>query len=87
MTRTRPAAILGGVLLVLLAAALSARACPVCDTGTGRAVRAGVFGADFGRNLLVTALPFPIFLGITALLYYGPPSVRRRGGDDTERKT
>lgn len=60
-----------------------ARACPVCDSGTGKAVRQGLFNAEFGKNLLMTALPFPIFLGIAAYLYYGPPT--RRGRSDARR--
>ena len=27
-------------------------ACPVCDSDTGQAVRAGVFGGDLGFNLI-----------------------------------
>jgi hypothetical protein len=34
-------------------------------------VRAGIFGADFGRNLLATLLPFPIFLGIATAFHLG----------------
>lgn len=67
--------------MLLLANVEIAQACPVCDTGTGRQVRAGLFGPDFGRNLLATAAPFPVFLGVAALTYYGPPrlpSLRRR---------
>ena len=51
-----------------------ALACPVCDSDTGKAVRAGVFGGDFGFNLLVTVIPFVVCLGITAVIYYGFPA-------------
>ncbi|WP_337174081.1 hypothetical protein [Paludisphaera sp.] len=48
-----------------------ADACPVCDTDTGRKVRAGIFGEDFGPNLVVTLAPFPIVLGVAAALHFG----------------
>jgi hypothetical protein len=60
--------------------------CPVCDSGTGQAVRAGVFGSDFGFNLAVTTVPFLIFAAIIAGIYYGPPEQwrRRSGGADAD---
>ncbi|MDX1931110.1 MAG: hypothetical protein SFU56_00750 [Capsulimonadales bacterium] len=67
------------LLLALLATSTPhADACPVCDSPTGREVRREIFNEEFGPNLLRTVLPFPIFLGITAFLYVGPPSFRRR---------
>ena len=53
-------------------------ACPVCDSGTGQAVRAGIFGSDFGFNLFVTIVPFLIFGVIVAGIYYGSPGEWRR---------
>ena len=50
-----------------------AAACPVCNTETGQQVRQGIFGPDFGYNLFVTLLPFPIFLAIAAAIHFGPP--------------
>ncbi|GAB4452538.1 MAG: hypothetical protein OHK0029_03650 [Armatimonadaceae bacterium] len=67
-----------GWILLMLAVAASASACPVCDTGTGDAVRAGVFNEDFGQNLWQTLLPFPIFAGVVALVYFGPPRLPPR---------
>lgn len=66
-------AIIGAAILVAgaLIPSATASACPVCHTETGRQVRAGIFGEDFGFNLLVSALPFPIFLGIAAALHFG----------------
>lgn len=52
------------------------RACPFCASETGRRVRAEVFNADFGTNLLATLLPFAVLLGLTALIHFGPPRVR-----------
>lgn len=63
------------VLLSLTAA--PTQACPVCDSETGQDVRRGLFNEDFGKNLLITVLPFPIFCGIVALIYYGPPRRER----------
>jgi hypothetical protein len=48
-------------------------ACPLCESETGERVRAGIFAADFGYHLAVTLLPFPVFLGITALIHFGVP--------------
>jgi hypothetical protein len=67
---------LSSILLALLGAA-PITACPLCDTGTGRQVRAGIFDGSFAHNLVVTLLPFPVFLAIAAALYYGFP--RRKG--------
>ncbi len=49
------------------------RACPLCASGTGERVRAGIFDADFGSNLAGTLLPFPVFLVVVAVLYFGLP--------------
>ena len=66
--RLVPSTLLFGLLLLLPAVA---DACPVCESETGREVRAGIFGEDFGPNLLMTLLPFPILLGIAAAFYFG----------------
>jgi len=84
--RAAVVAALPAVLLLLPCAA--ARACPVCDTGTGEAVRAGLFDAAFAGNLAAVLLPFPVLLALAALTYYGPPAPprRRRGrGKKKER--
>ena len=62
-----------GPFAMLILGASPVWACPLCKSETGERVRAGIFGADFGSNLAVTLLPFPIFLGIIALIYLGPP--------------
>ena len=69
------AAFLFVVLLSLTAS--PTQACPVCDSEAGKDVRRGLFNEDFGKNLLMTVLPFPIFSGIVALIYYGPPRPKR----------
>jgi hypothetical protein len=60
--------------------------CPVCNSGTGQAVRAGIFGSDFVFNLAVTIVPFLIFAAIIAGIYYGPPGQwrSRSGGADAD---
>lgn len=57
-------------------------ACPLCESETGEQVRAGAFGDGVGYNVLVTALPFPVILGIVALIHYGPPWRPARGTTD-----
>jgi hypothetical protein len=60
---------------ILLGFAATALACPVCDSGTGEAVRAGIL-ADFGTHLLVTVAPFPVLVAVVALLHWGWPPWR-----------
>ena len=55
------------------AVASAALACPVCDTGTGEQVRAGLFDEGFGRTLIAVILPFPILLAVVATIYFGLP--------------
>jgi hypothetical protein len=59
------------ILAVLLLGGFTALGCPVCHSGTGDAVRAGIFNEHFGRNLSATLLPFPIFGLIIAWLHSG----------------
>ena len=63
-------------LFFLNAFSTAALACSLCHTETGKQVRSGIFGPDFGFNLLVTVMPFVIFLVITALIYFGVPGHR-----------
>jgi hypothetical protein len=67
--------------LVLLASD-AARACPVCDTGTGEQVRAGIFNENFAGTLVAVLLPFPILLACVAMIHFGWPS--RGPGDDSK---
>lgn len=68
--------VLGGALL-FLGNSSTAWGCPVCNSGTGKAVRAGLFGQEFGFNLFVTVIPFVVCALIVAGIYYGPPGQRR----------
>ena len=70
-------------LLAALAVPAGARACPVCDTETGREVRAGVFDANFSRNVVAVLSPFPILGGIVAFIHFGG---RDGGGGGPRRK-
>ncbi|MFL6350687.1 MAG: hypothetical protein ACJ74Z_02385 [Bryobacteraceae bacterium] len=67
-------------LLPILSALFTSAAysCPVCHTHTGEQVRAGIFNPSFGYNLLATALPFPVFAGLVAWLYFGVPARRAK---------
>ena len=53
----------------------AATACPTCDAGIRKRVRAAVFGPDFARNLLVGAVPFAAF-GLAAAAVHGRPGGR-----------
>ena len=66
--------------LTLLCGAASATACPVCNSATGKEVRAGIFGEDFGRNLLAVVLPFAAVAGIVAMIHFGMPLRGRSNG-------
>jgi hypothetical protein len=59
--------------------AASAVACPICNTGTGDQVRAGILDENLGSTLLAVLLPFPILLSLVALIHVGWPS--RRSAD------
>jgi hypothetical protein len=67
--------------LFLIPAVVSA--CPACGTSTGEQVRAGIFGADFARNLGVSLLPFVVVGAIAKVLT--PLLCRQTGGRDRDR--
>jgi hypothetical protein len=54
-------------LAVLLPAVCAA--CPVCHSINGEQLRAALFGPEFWPNLLRCVLPFPLWIGIVALVY------------------
>ena len=62
-----------GVLCLAVATSSTALACPVCNEPLGQQVRAGIFDESFGSNLIVTLLPFVIFLGVVAAIHGGEP--------------
>lgn len=53
-------------------------ACPLCDTGTGEQVRAGILDGNFVSTLVTVLLPFPILLGVVAMIHFGLPRPRNR---------
>jgi hypothetical protein len=62
----RRAALIAGLLRLF---ATQASACPLCDSETGREVRAGIFGDHFGRTLAGVLAPFPVFVLVVAGLH------------------
>jgi hypothetical protein len=61
-----------------------AGACPICDSETGHQVRASLWNEDFGVNLLATALPFVVALGLTAVIHHGGLPRRSKHAADAE---
>ena len=61
-----------GFAALLLSA--SASACTLCHTTSGKQVRAGIFNSSFCVKLLATAAPFPVFIAVVGLIYFGPPN-------------
>ena len=49
-------------IAVLFFTALTASACPVCNTETGQEVRAGIFNENFTSTLAATMAPLPVLL-------------------------
>jgi hypothetical protein len=65
-------------LAVQTAVTFTASACPVCGTDTGEQVQAGILDGNFKSTLFAVLLPFPILLGIVALIHFGWPLPARR---------
>ncbi len=70
-------------LVLVVVFASKAMACPFCDGGPSgvNEVREGIFDYNFWPKVAATLAPFPIFAGIVALIYFGPPSFKRRRSD------
>jgi hypothetical protein len=64
-----------------LAVALPAAACPVCHTGTGAEVRAGLADGNVALNLLATLTPFAVAALVTSLCHFGLPWRNRKHDD------
>lgn len=60
-------------VVATLLSAVPASACPLCESATGRRVRAGVSGEQFVHHLAAAALPFAVLLGGVALIHVGWP--------------
>jgi hypothetical protein len=50
---------------------LIASACPICDTDTGRQVRAGKFDENFWITLAMVLAPFPVLLLVLLAMHLG----------------
>jgi hypothetical protein len=61
--------------------------CPVCHTRVGEQIRAAIFNDSFGWNLLTIILPFPVFAGVVAAIYFTKPSRHIKGSTDPPSKT
>ncbi len=61
-----------GVVPVIAGAAV-ARACTVCDSAAGHAVRSGIFDGHFLWLAARLLAPFPVFAAAAAGLYFGLP--------------
>jgi hypothetical protein len=59
-------------LAAVLMSTATALACPLCDTGTGVAVRAGI-AEHFALHLGATAAPFVVLFAIVTILQRGWP--------------
>jgi hypothetical protein len=80
--RGRRTALLAAALASLVAR--TAEACPLCNSETGAAVRASIFGEHFVTTLLAVLSPFPVIVVAVLLLHFGWPRVpQRRGRDGT----
>ena len=58
--------------------AASAGACPVCDTGTGQAVRAELVDENLSISVWAVVSPFVVVLGAVGVVGIWPSA--RRGG-------
>ena len=59
---------------ISLSTATASFACPVCHTETGVEVRAGIFDEQFAKNVALTLIPFPVLVGVVAVIHFGLPA-------------
>lgn len=69
-----------GFTAAAFALAPPAFACPICDSGTGEQVRAGILGEGLAAGLLATLLPFALTAGVVAVVHFG-------GGSGADART
>ncbi len=53
----------------------TAHACTVCDSATGKQLRAGLFNGHFAHTLLLVAAPMPVLVGAVFLLHATMPDL------------
>ena len=78
MALSRPARSLAAALFTTRAALVptaAAHACTVCNSPTGRQVRAGLFNGHFLHTLAVVLAPVPVFAATVGLLHLGMPDL------------
>lgn len=75
--RTAARITLPSFFLAALALPSPALPCPVCNTGTGSQVRAGIADQDLARNTLAVVAPFAVTGGVAAAIHF----TGRRGGN------
>ena len=65
-------------IVVLFGTTSIAEACPWCNGGPSgiNEVKAGIFNDTFWMRAAAVLAPFPLFAGIIALIYFGPPNFR-----------
>jgi hypothetical protein len=69
------------IVLMLVIHPVVARACPVCDSDTGRQVRDGIFDGNIALHAIAVALPVAAVAGAAGIIHFGgrrPPTARRR---------
>ncbi len=69
----------------LAASALQAHACTVCDSPTGRGIRAGLRDGHFLHTSLLVVAPFPVFALVVGLLALGFPNISLTAAADRSR--
>jgi hypothetical protein len=86
--KPRASRLIARSLPLLLLSARVAPACPICSTGTGDQVRAGIFDGHFLANTIALLLPFPLLLSIVVAVHFGWPRSRQRTRTpDSDRNT
>ena len=62
---------------LMISGQITALTCPVCNSETGKQVRASLFGQEFGNTFLMVAAPFPILGMVVGIAYWLPPFLPR----------
>ncbi len=69
------------VLILVMIHPVAARACPVCDSDTGRQVRDGIFDGNIALHAIAIGLPVAAVAGAAGIIHFGgsrPRTARRR---------
>ena len=59
----------------------TAHACTVCDSTTGKQLRAGLFDGHFGHTLLLVIAPVPVLVVAVLLIHFGLPGIAVEEGE------